>query len=528
MSEASHTILWKRVTSALHGRAVGPASSQGALAAEARTKLGTDLVERFLNGYFFERQYGGGNSAMTEEQAEALVRQIENLPQPVAPAPVDRAVPRGVILEADKPMSAGPILRDWSMLEEAEAYGEDERRGSPLDALRQLVLEWRVRGDARRRERERLKVAAVEARESEARARARLKEQASARRTEEEAAARQHAQQKAAAEKQQREARAAAEAESLLQTAGKLRGEGDKRGAVAVLGKLVRQQPDSAMGWFTLGWYFGRDGNFRRSTRCYKNGLKLDPGQKTAWNNLGHDLRGMRRYKASEQALRQAIKLDPDYVTAWANLGTTLREMKNLSEAASAFHEVVRHRETDGAAWYWLGVCRAGCGDHRGAVEALQRASVMHPDNASLWIQLADSLRRLGRTEEAAQARAKANALGIPTPRLRREVPLLALVAVIASFGADRLGSTLLGLAATGAFAAMVARLSLDRVRFFWIAVLALPLLALQFIEAPHAAPIAMGVLLVWTAAVTKIWRYQRGKSATGSPQTPRANQALS
>ncbi len=46
MSEATHTVLWKRVTSALHGRSVGPAASQGALAAQARSKLGTDLVDQ--------------------------------------------------------------------------------------------------------------------------------------------------------------------------------------------------------------------------------------------------------------------------------------------------------------------------------------------------------------------------------------------------------------------------------------------------------------------------------------------------
>jgi hypothetical protein len=148
----------------------------------------------------------------------------------------------------------------------------------------------------------------------------------------------------------------------------------------------------------------------------------------------------------------------------------------------------------------------------------------MHPDNASLWMQLAESLRKLGRIDEANQARAKAKALGMPAPILRREVPLLALVAAIASFGADRLTSALLSLAATAAFAVMLARLSLDRVRFFWIAVLALPLLAVQFMDEAHAAPIAMGALLLWTAGVTKIWRYRRGNAARGSPQNARSN----
>jgi tetratricopeptide (TPR) repeat protein len=562
MSEATHTVLWKRVTSALHGRAVGPAASQGALAAEARSKLGTDLVDQFLNGYFFGRQYGGGSSELSDEQAEALVRQIENLPQPVVAISAARAVPVGVILESGRSIPAQPAVRDWSVLEEAEAFGEDERRGSPLDGLRQVVLEWRVQHDARRRERARLKAAAVEAREAEARARARLREEesarqaeekaamrqraqqkeeekqqsdaraaeeartqarlreeASARRAQEEATAQQRARQKSDEEQQQRDANAAAEAQSLLQTAGKMRGQGNRRGAVKVLGKLVRQQPDSAMGWFTLGWYFGRDGNFRRSTRCYKKGLKLDPNHKTAWNNLGHDLRGMGRHKAAEQALRQAIKIDPDYITAWANLGTTLRERKNVSEAAHAFQVVVNQRDSDGAAWYWLGVCRAACGDHRGAVEALRRASLMHPDNATLWLQLADSLRKIGLKDEAAQARAAAKALGLPAPRLRPEVPLLALLTLLAAFGADRWASTALALATTGAFAAMVGRLSLDRVKFFWIAVLALPLLAMQFADMPNAAPIAVGILLGWTFVVAKIWRYRLGKSRGQSPQ---------
>src|SRR5258706_10910073 len=261
MSEATHTVLWKRVTSALHGRSVGPAASQGALAAQARSKLGTDLVDQFLNGYFFERQYGGGNSQLSDEQAEALVRQIEDLPQPVAAIPAARVVPAAVVLESGRSMQAEPAVRDWSVLEEAEAFGEDERRGSPLDGLRQGLLEWRVNRDARRRERERLKATAVEAREAEAHARARLQMETSTQRAQEEAAAQQRARQKAEEEQQQRAASAAAEAQSLLETAGKMRGQGNTRGAVKVLGKLIRQQPYTTIGWVTLGSDIRRDAN---------------------------------------------------------------------------------------------------------------------------------------------------------------------------------------------------------------------------------------------------------------------------
>ena len=331
--------------------------------------------------------------------------------------------------------------------------------------------------------------------------------------TEEEAAARQHARQHAEEQKQQQAVRTAGEAESVLRRAGELQGQGDARGAVAVLEQLVRREPDTAIGWFTLGWYFGRDGNFRRSTRCYKRGLKLDGRHKTAWNNLGHDLRGMRRHKCSAQALRQAIALDPEYVTAWANLGTTLREKNKFAEASRAFDEVVRRRESDGTAWYWLGDCRSRCGQHQGAVDAFLRASVIHPDNAALWMQLGDSLRRLGRAREAAEAYARARALGLPPPRLHSDLALWVFLAMGASFGADRLASTTLGLTAVGAFGAAVMRLRPDRVKLFWIAVAALPLSAMQFLDTCYAAPISMGLLVVWTAIIAKIWKYRRRKT---------------
>jgi len=510
MSDAPHTLLWKRVSSALNARGISASGGQRELAGEARGKLGTDLVERFLSAYYFERQYGGGSSELSDDQAEDLVRQIEGLPQPAITEVAAIAVPAGVILDAATPIAAEPSARDWSVLEEAEAYGDDERHGSPLDALRQFALEARANRETRRRERAHQKAAAIDARQAQISARARSKEEAGARRAQQQAASGEQARLKAREEKQQRAARAAADAESAMQRAGELRGQGNARGAVRVLEKLVRQQPDTAFGWFTLGWYFGRDGNFRRSTRCYRIGLELDPTNKTAWNNLGHDLRGMRRHKKSARALERALALDPEYVTAWANLGTTLREKRDYRGAARAFLEVVRRRENDGAAWYWLGFSLAWCGDHQGAVEALQRASGMHPDNVVLWTELGCSLEKLGRTKEASEAYARARALGLPPPTFRLEIPLLALGAVAASSAADRLGYPLLGIIAVAAYMVMVLRLSLSRVKLFWVAFAALPLLALQFLDAPHVPPISLGILLVWTLLIAQIWKYRR------------------
>ena len=47
---ATHNVLWKRVTAALQSRGVEPSGGPREVAAEARTKLGTDLVEQKFDG----------------------------------------------------------------------------------------------------------------------------------------------------------------------------------------------------------------------------------------------------------------------------------------------------------------------------------------------------------------------------------------------------------------------------------------------------------------------------------------------
>jgi tetratricopeptide (TPR) repeat protein len=516
---ATHNVLWKRVTAALQSRGVEPSGGPREVAAEAHTKLGTDLVEQFLNDYYFDKQYGDGHSKISEESAEALVCRIEQLPTPAAPTTKPSGLPVGIVFVSPQPVSPAPWPQPPSTLEEAEAYGNDESRASIFDALRQGLLEWRVKREARRQERARTKAQTQAARQAEALAKEESRKMAAARQAEERDAMRLQAQRKAEEQKRKAEeekelaaARTRAAAQSLLQRVGEQWGKGDRRGAVSLLEKLVRQQPDSATGWFTLAWYFGREGNFRRSVPCYKRGLKLDPQHKVAWNNLGHDLRGLRRFKASAEALQQAIDLDPAYVTALANLGSTLRQDKKFERAKETLIKVVNLRPSDAVSLYWLGVCCANCGDHQGAADALQRASNIITDNASLWMLLGDSLRKLGRKAEATEAYARAKSLGAPPPVLRTEVPFLALIAFAASVGVGLWGGVFLGPIATGAFGWMVGRLSLTRVKLFLVLVPSLPLLALQFADLPaFGATIAMGFLLIWTACASRIWQYRRG-----------------
>src|SRR5262249_18762614 len=98
MLETTPILLWRRIIEALRQRNGLIEGSPKEVAAHARSVLGNDLVDRFLNGYFLERQYGGGSGQLSDAAAEELVRQVENLPIATPAAPRQKSAQTQVVM----------------------------------------------------------------------------------------------------------------------------------------------------------------------------------------------------------------------------------------------------------------------------------------------------------------------------------------------------------------------------------------------------------------------------------------------
>ena len=127
--------------------------------------------------------------------------------------------------------------------------------------------------------------------------------------------------------------------------------------------------------------------NLRRdytdATKCFKEGLRLEPQSHSLWNKLGATAANGGRSKEAVHAYNQALHLKPSYVRSWANAG----------------------------------IAHANLGDHSAAIGYYLRALLLNPEAGHIWDNLKITCELLGRSDLLE----KANAMDIDS--FRAEFP---------------------------------------------------------------------------------------------------------
>jgi Flp pilus assembly protein TadD len=130
-----------------------------------------------------------------------------------------------------------------------------------------------------------------------------------------------------------------------------------------------------------------------RAVALLGEAARRDPGLKSL-TNLGLALLLLRRYDAAERSLRQALELQPDDPSATLNLADCLILNGQGAEARTLYARIVgtvERRATPGN-WQLLAVkaqALAHLGESTKAVEAIQQALRLTPDNAQLAYEAA-------------------------------------------------------------------------------------------------------------------------------------------
>lgn len=147
-------------------------------------------------------------------------------------------------------------------------------------------------------------------------------------------------------------------------------GMGDDEGAIKAFGKAVALQPSNAQALFFLATTLERAGENQAAADTYRKLIALKPGSYEGHLGLGAMLlkRGGADAEAGLKELGVALQINPNLYEARVGLGRAL---------------VSRGRPLE-------------------AIEHLQRAAELAPDNPEPHYQLLLAYRRLGRKEEAA------------------------------------------------------------------------------------------------------------------------------
>lgn len=219
---------------------------------------------------------------------------------------------------------------------------------------------------------------------------------------------------------------------------------GDRIESIAQLLEAVRLRPESAQAQNALGEAYRRFGDAKAALVPFQKAVDIKPAFGVAQENLGAvmveigDLSGAAEhldraiqllghsddaadahylrakvYKAHSDVhkaaaqLEQAVSIRPDFPEAWSDLGDARRVLLDVPGSIAALERAVKLKPTDAVAQYRLGAEYLRQGKAHLALEHLQAAYRVDPDDQSTLNSLQTALREDGQTEQAAAIKRK-------------------------------------------------------------------------------------------------------------------------
>ena len=187
--------------------------------------------------------------------------------------------------------------------------------------------------------------------------------------------------------------------------------EGDLAGALADIGKVLRDRPKDGVARYYHGLFVEKKGDLAGAEKSYRLAIELKPGLAEAWANLC-----ALRYQAkdSREAIKlckRAVELDYEVPAAWYNLGLANLDLGHVKEAAYAFERFTIESPKNADGWMNLGAATIRAGNKKGAVTAFREATRLSPNDFLAHFNLGTALAALGDLDAAASALGRATEL---------------------------------------------------------------------------------------------------------------------
>jgi tetratricopeptide (TPR) repeat protein len=97
----------------------------------------------------------------------------------------------------------------------------------------------------------------------------------------------------------------------------------------------------SAEIWNKMGIAYQMMFNAKDATRCYRESLKLEPGNAQVLNNLGTLYASLNDYGQADRMYRKSLKLDPHSALTLKNLGTNLLAEHKYDKGYEAYKQAI-------------------------------------------------------------------------------------------------------------------------------------------------------------------------------------------
>jgi len=160
--------------------------------------------------------------------------------------------------------------------------------------------------------------------------------------------------------------------------------------AAGLFRRVIQLTPDNTWGHSNLGATLFRLDRLEDALACFRRSIEIQPTGR-AYVNVGTILFLLRRFPESAEAYERATALAPSDPILWGSLGSAFRWIPGcearageaLDRAIAQMRERLERNPRDGESWAWLSAWLANRHHTTEAIEAIERALSLSPDDVS-------------------------------------------------------------------------------------------------------------------------------------------------
>jgi tetratricopeptide (TPR) repeat protein len=167
------------------------------------------------------------------------------------------------------------------------------------------------------------------------------------------------------------------------------------------LNAWLQQDPNNAGIYMALGVAYTSAGKSAQAAAAFQKATELQPESSDAHLNFGMALILQFDRKDGLHELKEAVRLNPQSAAAHSSLGHFYFEEGSYDDAQWEFGIATRLQPTLEDAYYFWALVERQTDNYGKAVELLQKAVTLNPNNANTQFLLGQCFEKQGRTEEA-------------------------------------------------------------------------------------------------------------------------------
>jgi len=174
--------------------------------------------------------------------------------------------------------------------------------------------------------------------------------------------------------------------------------------------RVQETEPRNIEALLQIAYALDTEGKPEEAIKSYRQVIELDPRLYSSYEYFGSFYFDHGRYQEAENQYKKALEIAPGRPDAYANLGGVLLAEQKFREAVEALQASLKIKENP-QSFNNLGAAYAFLKQDDLAAQNYRRATTLQPGMTLYWINLGDSERRLGHSEEAKSSYEKARDL---------------------------------------------------------------------------------------------------------------------